>query len=359
MSVTSVSSREDHRMNRRRLLGTGLGAVAAAGLAPLAVPGPAAAATRGGGTTPALPVPHVTEIARMGPIGCEGIVFDHSGRLFMSDTLGTEILQIGPDGSARVWSRGLRGAPNGHKVLPDGTHLVAQMGPPAAVLWLDADGHVLRTLTEDSQGRPLRAPNDVTVDPRTGACYISDPGRFGTGEPGRVLRLDSPRGQLRTVVDEGVLQFPNGLALTPDRRFLMVSEGGRNRVTRFPVRRDGGLGEPRPFARLPSQPNTWTGGEAQPDGLAFDAEGRLYIAHFGTGLVRVHDARGHDLGSLDSRTPCITNMVFGGPGLDQLFVTGHLGTSLSDPGPAVVVRLTLPGIRGLSLLTPDGAPAHR
>ncbi|MEU1055480.1 SMP-30/gluconolactonase/LRE family protein [Streptomyces sp. NPDC005876] len=341
----------DRGLGRRRLLGAGM--AVAAGSVSLAPP--AAAAPRGGGSGPALPVPRVTEIARMGPIGCEGIVFDHSGRLFMSDTLGTEILSIRPDGSAEPWSRGLTGAPNGHKVLPDGTHLVAQMGPPAAVLWLDADGNVLRTLTEDDRGRPLRAPNDVTVDPRTGACYVSDPGRFATAEPGRVYRLDHPGGRLRTVVDEGVLRFPNGLALTPDRRFLMVSEGGRNRVMRFPVRRDGTLGERRFFASLPSQPNTWTEGEAQPDGLAFDADGRLYVAHFGTGLIRVHDARGRDLGSLDSRCPCVTNLVFGGPDLDQLYVTGHLGTSLSDPGPAVVVRLTLPGVRGLSLLGPDGS----
>ncbi|MFD7132054.1 SMP-30/gluconolactonase/LRE family protein [Streptomyces sp. NPDC059894] len=358
MSVTPVTAREEPRLDRRRLLGAGLG-VAAAVSVPLAAPGPAVAVTASGGNPPALPVPHVTETARMGPIGCEGIVFDRSGRLFMSDTLGTGILEIGRDGSTRVWSRGLTGAPNGHKVLPDGTHLVAQMGPPGAVLWLDADGNVLRTITEDSRGRPLRAPNDVTVNPRTGACYISDPGRFGTGEPGRVHYLESPRGQLTTVVDEGVLQFPNGLALTPDRRSLMVSEGGRNRVMRFSVRRDGSLGERGLFAELPSQPNTWTGGEAQPDGLAFDAEGRLYIAHFGTGLLRVHDARGRDLGSLDCRCPCITNLVFGGPDLDQLFVTGHLGTSLSDPGPAVVVRLTLPGIRGLSLLTADAAHERR
>ncbi|MFH8241027.1 SMP-30/gluconolactonase/LRE family protein [Streptomyces sp. NPDC018321] len=353
MSVTSVLPAEDQRLNRRRLLGAGLGAVTAAVAAPLTAGGPAIAAPAAG-TTPALPVPQVAEIARMGPIGCEGIVFDRAGRLFMSDTLGTDILSIRPDGSSEVWSRGLTGAPNGHKVLPDGTHLVAQMGPPGAVLWLDPDGNVLRTLTEDDRGRPLRAPNDVTVDPRTGACWISDPGRFATAEPGRVYYLDNPRGQLRTVVDEGVLHFPNGLALTPDRRFLMVSEGGRNRVMRFPVRRDGSLGERRLFAALPSQPNTWTNGEAMPDGLAFDADGRLYVAHFGTGLLRVYDAQGRDLGSLDSRCPCITNLVFGGPDLDQVFVTGHLGTSLSDPGPAVVIRLTLPGIRGLSLLSPDG-----
>jgi gluconolactonase len=132
----------------------------------------------------------------------------------------------------------------------------------------------------------------------------------------------------------------------------MVSESARNRVVRFSLPEPGRPRDPRTFAQLSSQPNTWTGGEAQPDGLAFDTEGRLFIAHFGTGLVRVVDRQGAGIGSLDSRTPCLTNFAFGGPDMDQLFITAHAypGTSLEDPGPAVVMRMTLPGIEGLRLL---------
>src|SRR5687768_5485391 len=80
---------------------------------------------------PALPIPQVDEIARMGPHGCEGMAFDAEGRLFMSNTQGTEILLIGQDGQVSEWTTELQ-APNGHKVRGDGTHLVAQMGPPGA-----------------------------------------------------------------------------------------------------------------------------------------------------------------------------------------------------------------------------------
>ncbi|MDT0317345.1 SMP-30/gluconolactonase/LRE family protein [Streptomyces millisiae] len=364
--MRSARAREDQgpSPSRRSLLGASAGLGALLGVASPLGAGQSWAAGRPAGERaaspldddraagPLLPVPRVDELARMGPHGCEGMVFDAAGRLFMSNTQGTEILLIGMDGAVTEWTRAVR-APNGHKVLADGTHLVAQMGPPGAVVWLDADGSVLRVIDRDDRGRALRAANDVAIDPRTGGAYVTDPGPFAGGLPGRVYYLPHPRAELMTVVDEGdegVLDYPNGLALSPDGRALLVSESGRNRIIRFALPEPGRPVRPTVFARLPSQPNTWTDGEAQPDGLAFDTEGRLFVAHFGTGLVRVRDGYGRDLGSLDSRTPCITNFAFGGPDMDQLFVTAHLGTSLGDPGPAVVMRMTLPGIEGLRLL---------
>lgn len=356
-SERSARSARSLRPSRRALLTGGGAGLAALGVSALGTGQAAAAApAQAGGTPPGegpwLPVPEVTEIARLGEHGCEGLVFDAEGRMFMSNTQGSEIFEIAQDGTWREWTSGELVSPNGHRVLPDGTHVVVQMGPPAAVVWLDPNGTVLHTLTEDHQGRPLRCLNDLAIDPRTGGVYFTDPGSFTEREPGRVFYVEGPGERPRVLVDEGVIDFPNGVALSPDNDVLYISEGRRNRVLRYPLTAPGQVGRGTVFTRLPSQPNTWSPiAEAQPDGLAVDSEGRLYIAHFGTGLVRVRDRYGRDLGSLDSRTPCLTNFAFGGPDLGQLFITAHLGYDLDDPGAAVVVRMTLPGIQGLPLLS--------
>ena len=51
------------------------------------------------------------------PHYCEGVVFDHAGNGYISE--GKRIVQFRPDGTSRTWAT--TGAPNGHKVLADGT----------------------------------------------------------------------------------------------------------------------------------------------------------------------------------------------------------------------------------------------
>src|SRR4249919_3917953 len=76
------------------------------------------------------------------PNYCEGIVFDHDGNGYISH--GEVITKFTPDGKHATWttttvmtSAGkIIGAPNGHKILADGTHLVCD-GNHHAVLHLD------------------------------------------------------------------------------------------------------------------------------------------------------------------------------------------------------------------------------
>ena len=103
---------------------------------------------------------------------CEGIVFDHSGNAYISDTQNRKVYRIASDGRATPWAE--TGAPNGHKVLADGTHLVCG-AVHYAVLRLDQSGKVLGKAAFECDGQPLRAPNDLTLDPR-GGFYFTDPG---------------------------------------------------------------------------------------------------------------------------------------------------------------------------------------
>src|SRR6476469_4297856 len=66
----------------------------------------------------------------------EGVVFDRDGNAYVSDTQHGTIYRVSPSGEATLWAT--TGAPNGHKILPDGTHLVCD-GQHHAVLHLAAD----------------------------------------------------------------------------------------------------------------------------------------------------------------------------------------------------------------------------
>ena len=63
------------------------------------------------------------------PRYCEGVCFDHTGSGYIS--WGKAITRFSLDGKHSIWVE--TGAPNGHKILADGTHLVC-----------DASQHELR-----------------------------------------------------------------------------------------------------------------------------------------------------------------------------------------------------------------------
>lgn len=324
------------------------GAAAASTASTVAASPPAA-------SSPPVPVPTIARRAQTQHFG-EGVVVDAAGTLFVSDGFTGAVNTVAADGRITPWSTAVR-SPNGHKVLPDGTHVVMEQGSvtggtperPAGVAHLDGDGRLLRLIDRDDRGRPFNAPNDVAVDPVRGGFWFTDPGPFGESRPGRVFRV-TPDWQVQTVVD-GDAAYPNGIVLRPDGRTLFVGESLANRVVAFPVDGDGRLGERRVFATLPSQPNPWTGGEAQPDGMALDEQGRLYVCHFGSGDVRVFGADGQLLASLGSGASSVTNLAFTGPARDTLVVAAANGDSLADiQQGGRLVALTLPGTAGIALV---------
>jgi gluconolactonase len=94
------------------------------------------------------------------------------------------------------------------------------------------------------------------------------------------------------------------------------------------------------FAALPSR----EGHEVGPDGLAIDDDGNLYVAHLGTGHVVVLDRNGKLTRTLPGGNYDVSNLVFGGPGRGQLFITGSVGHRRDTEGR--VYRLDLKGVHG-------------
>ncbi len=270
---------------------------------------------------------------------CEGVVFDADGRGYISH--GKVIVQFALDGENKVWAE--TGAPNGHKILADGTHLVCDASQHA-VLHLSADGKPLPHASSSCDGAPLRGPNDLTLDTPNGGFYFSDPGGSSDVEPiGTVHYVDSA-GKTH-LIDSG-LAFPNGIVLAPDGKKLYLAESKKNRVLAYEVLSPGKLGVRKVFADLPTKDTAAGQIDNQPDGMCLDAEGNLYVAHYGMKQVQVLDPRGKLIRRYGGGNVTTSNVAFGGPNREQLFVTGGLGAEAGGGG---VFRLDL-RVPGLDIL---------
>ncbi|MBL9124884.1 MAG: SMP-30/gluconolactonase/LRE family protein [Planctomycetaceae bacterium] len=275
----------------------------------------------------------------------EGVVFDHAGNGYLSQD--DTIVQFALDGSQRDWAK--TGAPNGHKILADGTHLVCDASRHA-VLRLSSEAKLLEPASTECNGKPLRGPNDLSLDTPHGGFYFTDPGGSDDKNPiGTVHYVDSKG--VTHLVDQG-LAFPNGIVLTPDGKTLYVGESKQNRVLVYDVLSPGKVGPRRVLANLPAKDEKLGQIDNQPDGMCLDAAGNLYVAHYGMRQVQVLSPAGKLLARYPGGNLTTSNVAFGGPALDQLFVTGALGDEKNRGG---LFRLDL-GVKGLSVLPPAKKP---
>ena len=206
----------------------------------------------------------------------------------------------------------------------DGTVRRRHVGDVAAAVRPRRDGGAViaveRGFTlEDADGSltPLApAWTDDGVRMNEGGC---DPdGRFWCGSmaydrrPGgaAVYRLDPDR-SVRRVLD-GVT-ISNGLEWSPDGSRAYYDDTATHRVDVFDYDRDGGLTARRPFVVLTDT--------ERPDGLTVDAEGGVWVALNGSGVVHRYTPAGVLDEVVHLPTPKVTACTFGGPGLDQLFIT--------------------------------------
>jgi len=270
---------------------------------------------------------------------CEGVVFDRDGRGYVSE--GKQIVQFTLDGQKKTWAE--TGSPNGHKILADGTHLVCDASQHA-VLHLSADGKLLPPAASACAGAPLRGPNDLTLDTPHGGFYFSDPGGSSDVTPIGTVHYVDAKGNV-TLVDEK-LAFPNGIVLTPDGKRLLLAESKKNRVLAYDVTAPGKVANRRVYAELPTKDTSTGQIDNQPDGMCLDAAGNLYVAHYGMKQVQVVDPAGKVIRRYPGGNVTTSNVAFGGPKLDQLFVTGGLGP---EAGAGGLFRLDL-GVPGLKVL---------
>jgi len=165
--------------------------------------------------------------------------------------------------------------------------------------------------------RKLICPNFSAFDSH-GNLYFSDSGAWK--ECNGIIYRAFPDGRVETFA-YGPFHFANGIALDARERFLYVVESNLDRVVRLQINADGSSGAPEVFV---------DGLARIPDGLAFDANGNLYVTTYGSNAIyRVSPDGYAELLCEDDECAVLcqtTNCAFGGPDFDQLFVS-NLGAS--------------------------------
>lgn len=196
------------------------------------------------------------------------------------------------------------------------------------------------------EGRPLNAPNDITIDEK-GRIYFSDPRYLGWETIDQavmaVYRIDTDGKISRIITDAGK---PNGVAISPDQKSLYVvsNDNGATALER--------LGSKGTGADVTSTVPTRKGhmalmaydlaadGTAKfrktlvdyapmdgPDGLVVDTEGNLWVAVRAENRpgICVYNPEGKELAYLKTEVP--TNVGFGrGTEAKTLYITA--GSSL-------------------------------
>lgn len=261
--------------------------------------------------------------------GCrwsEGPVYVPAGRyLLWSDIPNDRVMRWNEsDGSVSLFQSPAMNA-NGHTLDRQG-RVISCEHRGRCVSRIEHDGS--RTvLASHFQGQRLNSPNDVVVksddsiwftDPTYGidSNYEGDAGACEIGAS-QVYRIDPQSGQVSVVIDH--MEKPNGLAFSPDEKFLYVVDTGVSHrpdgprdVRRYALSADGctvqGTGQLLASASV-----------GLFDGLRVDVEGNLWLGA-GDG-VHCLDPDGQLIGKI--RVPeVVANVCFGGPKRNRLFICG-------------------------------------
>ncbi|RMD51160.1 MAG: hypothetical protein D6830_01010 [Ignavibacteria bacterium] len=198
-------------------------------------------------------------------------------------------------------------ATNGMTVGPDGYLYACDFGLGAIIRIKDGKAE---KFIPGYGGERLHKPNDITFD-KNGNLYFSEPNSYDKNIPdGRVFFYNFKTKQLIKVADS--ITFPNGLGISPVDGRLYLSESVQSRVLSFRVNEDGTLSDKRVFIELP-------GGD--PDGMNFDEMGNMFLAHFGSGTIFVIAPEGQILKRIKAPGMKPSNVEFGGPNGEYLFIT--------------------------------------
>ena len=210
------------------------------------------------------------------------------------------------------------------------------VGLRSGVAMIDREGRIRSRCSIDAD-RPDHRMND-------GACDSA--GRFWTGTmsetdpaPSNALYLVAENLEVQEAIT-GV-GLSNGIAWSPDNSSMYFVDSRSGSISRYPFdAQSGALGPPDRFAEVDPA-------VGEPDGLAVDSAGAVWVAIWNAGRIR----RYHPDGTVDLEVlvPCarVTSCTFGGPDLRTLFITtATIGLDrdslLAQPAAGSIFRITTP-----------------
>lgn len=277
-------------------------------------------------------------------------VSEGAGFLLFSDPNSNTIYRYQPDGNsagrldvfrnksgyagADIAEYGQPGS-NGLTLDPQGRLTVNEHGN-RRVTRTEKDGS-MTVLADRFDGRRLNSPNDL-IYRSDGTLYFTDP-PFGLPKVFDDARKELPfsgvysiyKGKLQLLTKE--LSGPNGIALSPDEKYLYVGNWDEKKVVvmRYEARADGTLADVKVFfdmtPALDKERNAI-------DGIKVDKEGNLYVS--GPGGLWVISPAGKRLGLIIAPKH-IHNMAWGDADGKTLYLCARTGLYR--------MRLNIEGVR--------------
>jgi gluconolactonase len=222
-------------------------------------------------------------------IGADGLTVDRQGRLILATFAGRSLMRIEKNGKRTV-------------------------------------------LADKYDGHRFGGPNDVVVK-SDGAIYFTDTyGSFRLREKDPRKELDFTGvyvwkdGKLSLLVKD--MPMVNGLAFSPDEKYLYVNGSRENYVNRYEVKPDGTLTNGKLFIDLSKETE-----RGVTDGLRVDTKGNLYET--GPGGVWIISPEAKHLGTIRAPEQA-TNVGFGDPDKKTLYIAARTGI--------YKIRVLTPGI---------------
>jgi gluconolactonase len=253
--------------------------------------------------------------------GAEGIAISNDGRIFVSAEDGW-IYLIASNNAVSQYVK-LPGRPLGIAIDRQENLFVC-----------DWEAHGVYKITPDCEvslfadsddTHKIQFPNFCVFD-EEGNLYVSD-----TGTSRRQPQIHNPDGKIFRISSNGRCELfadglyqANGLAMRTGERALYVIQSLVNDVLRLEIKPNGNPGNVRVYARYM---------DAVPDGMAFTENGDLLVV---TGLreiiYRVQPSGITSVFLEDKNAEKLVspaNPAFGGPNLDELYITNLMGNSVS------------------------------
>lgn len=231
----------------------------------------------------------------------EGPTVDRDGNLYFSDVLGGGVYRRDPDGEITIVVPKRRGV-GGIVLHADGGVVVSgrdivHVREGANRRLFAADGVLgWNDICADSAGRlfagSLRFP-------------VFDPGAEPV--PGELWRIDGT--DEAVVLYRGILHA-NGVALSPGERTIYNSDTRNNVILVHAIADDGTAGDRRAFHFPPGAP----------DGMAFDAQGLLWVASARSGCIARLTPDGELDRVVDLPAATVTSLCFAGDGESEVYV---------------------------------------
>lgn len=196
----------------------------------------------------------------------------------------------------------------------------------------------LTLLADPEADLPQNRFNDGKCDP-AGRFWAGTMAYTDQSTQGSLYRMDADLSVHKMLGDIGI---SNGIVWSLDNQIMYYIDSMANTVRAFDYDlATGNISNERVVIR--------TDGMGLPDGMAIDAEGMLWVAHFGGSCVRRWNPHtGKVIGTIEMPASQITACAFGGADYSTLYITSAAtGLDLAKEPQAGGLFMVNPGVKGV------------